>query len=93
MAQENVQHHPKLFNVTRLFKVTPVYGIFFFLGANSQKSVIVLKCTTEILIFHKMQQVRSHSVIKDVSLGIPKSDLLGVIVALIHVAAQRFLAV
>ncbi len=28
--------------------------------------------------------------VKDVSLGIPKSDLLGVTVALIHVAAQRF---
>ncbi len=27
---------------------------------------------------------------KDVSLGIPKSDLLGFIVALIHVAAQHF---
>ena len=32
-------------------------------------------------------------VVKDVSLGIPKSDLLGVTMALIHVAAQQFLAV
>ena len=31
--------------------------------------------------------------IKDVPGGIPKSDLLGVTVALIHVAGQRFLAV
>ncbi len=30
---------------------------------------------------------------KDVPGGFPKSDLLGVTVALIHVAAQRFLAV
>ncbi len=30
---------------------------------------------------------------KDVLMGIPKSDLLGVTVALIHVAGQRFLAV
>ncbi len=30
---------------------------------------------------------------KDVSLGIPKSDILGVTVALIHVAAQQLLAV
>ncbi len=33
------------------------------------------------------------SQIKDVPGGFPKSDLLGVTVALIHVAAQRFLAV
>ena len=32
-------------------------------------------------------------VIKDVPGGFPKSDLLGVTVALIHVAAQRYLAV
>ncbi len=31
--------------------------------------------------------------VKDVQGGIPKSDLLGVTVALIHVAGQRFLAV
>ena len=31
--------------------------------------------------------------VKDVPGGVPKSDLLGVSVALIHVAAQRFLAV
>ncbi len=31
--------------------------------------------------------------VKDVPGGFPKSDLLGVTVALIHVAAQRFLAV
>ncbi len=31
--------------------------------------------------------------LKDVPGGFPKSDLLGVTVALIHVAAQRFLAV
>ena len=31
--------------------------------------------------------------VKDVPTSIPKSDLLGVIVALVHVAAQRFVAV
>ncbi len=31
--------------------------------------------------------------VKDVPGGFPKSDLLGVTVALIHVAGQRFLAV
>ncbi len=31
--------------------------------------------------------------VKDVPGGFPKSDLLGVTVALIHIAAQRFLAV
>ncbi len=31
--------------------------------------------------------------VKDVQGGIPKSNLLGVTVALIHVAGQRFLAV
>ncbi len=32
------------------------------------------------------------NLLKDVPGGFPKSDLLGVTVALIHVAAQRFLA-
>ncbi len=35
----------------------------------------------------------AYTTFKDVPGGFPKSDLLGVTVALIHVAAQRFLAV
>ncbi len=40
-----------------------------------------------------MHTVHTTFPVKDVPGGFPKSDLLGVTVALIHVAAQRFLAV
>ncbi len=38
-------------------------------------------------------KIDSLTLLKEVPGGFPKSDLLGVTVALIHVAAQRFLAV
>ncbi len=48
-------------------------------------------CSTNEMTIEMVNFIPSMYWIKDVSVGIPKSDLLGVNVALIHVAAQQFL--
>ncbi len=60
-----------------------------------------MHCLIQFLMYHvpiqiSVQQSKMLSAIwyvKDVQGGIPESDLLGVTVALVHVAGQRFLAV
>ncbi len=60
--------------------------ISFLLRPHETGDLVDLECHRKTTPFVRIT-------IKDLSLGIPKSDLLGVTVALIHVAAQEFLAV
>ncbi len=47
----------------------------------------------EVILYAGFHDLGAPGDLKNLSLGIPTSDLLGVNLALIHIAAQRFLAV
>ncbi len=90
----------KVYNIIILNRIRPMLDPHlrpnqngFQAGRTTTSQVLALRRIIEGVKEYNLPAVLTFIDFKDALMGIPKSDLLGVTVALIHVAAQQFFAV